>query len=216
MHLSPMMSFAPFRPRPRSHWKKLTQLFHPLGSTQNLTETVLIHDNCHQNGNIFVFSAPVAAQVDAVHVDIWIPSALQGAVAPVLDVDVGFLVQITDGGGGNLAALESLRDVLHTVHGYAGQVPFDERLFHAAFAAAVSLDDGGLRRDALELGHMERDIAGGRGEVAAVVTASVALACLAALVARRLGHLLRLGLQQAVERLLHSASDQLLDVSVKF
>ena len=35
----------------------------------------------------------------AVHVDVWIVPALQGAVAPVLDVDVGFLVQLADGGG---------------------------------------------------------------------------------------------------------------------
>ena len=26
MHLSPTMSFTPSKPRPRSHWKKLTQL----------------------------------------------------------------------------------------------------------------------------------------------------------------------------------------------
>ena len=39
-------------------------------------------------------SAPVAAQVDAVHVDVWIVPALQRAVAPVFNVDVGFLVQL--------------------------------------------------------------------------------------------------------------------------
>ena len=36
MHLSPTMSFTPSKPRPRSHWKKLTPtglvLFHALGS----------------------------------------------------------------------------------------------------------------------------------------------------------------------------------------
>ena len=57
-------------------------------------ETVIIHGDCHQNGYIFILSAPVAAQIDAVHVDIRIAPALQGAVAPVLDVDVGFLVQL--------------------------------------------------------------------------------------------------------------------------
>ena len=88
-------------------------LFHAPGSAQNLTKTVLIHGNCHQNSNIFVLSAPVAAQVDAVHVDVWIAPAPQGAVPPVLDVDVGFLVQLTDGSGRNLAAPQCLRDVLH-------------------------------------------------------------------------------------------------------
>ena len=44
-------------------------LFHPLGSAQNLAKPVLIHGNCRRNGDIFVFSAPVAAQADAVHID---------------------------------------------------------------------------------------------------------------------------------------------------
>ena len=56
-------------------------LFHSLGSSQNLTKTILIYGDCHQNGYIFVLPAPVAAQVDAVHVDVWIASALQGAVS---------------------------------------------------------------------------------------------------------------------------------------
>ena len=51
-------------------------LLHALGGSQNLTKTVLIHGDCHQNGYIFVLSAPVAAQVDAVHVDVWIAPAL--------------------------------------------------------------------------------------------------------------------------------------------
>ena len=36
-------------------------LLHALGSAQNLTKTVLIHGDRHQNSNIFVLSAPVAA-----------------------------------------------------------------------------------------------------------------------------------------------------------
>ena len=79
-------------------------LFHALGSAQNLTKTILIHGNRHQNRNIFILSAPVAAQVDAVNIDIRIPSTLQGAVAPILDVNVGFLVQFADGGRRDLAA----------------------------------------------------------------------------------------------------------------
>ena len=39
-------------------------------------QVILIHGDRHQNSNIFVLSAPVAAQVDAVHIDVWIPSAL--------------------------------------------------------------------------------------------------------------------------------------------
>ena len=41
-------------------------LFHTLGSAQNLTVSVLIYRNCYQNCNIFIFSAPVAPQINAV------------------------------------------------------------------------------------------------------------------------------------------------------
>ena len=123
-----------------------------------------------------VLSAPVAAQVDAVHIDVWIVAALQGAVAPVLNVDVGFLVQLTDGSGRNLAAPQRLRDVLHPAHGNACQVHLDERLLHAALPAAIPLDDGSLEGYALEPGYMERDVAGGRGEAAVIVAAMVFIA----------------------------------------
>ena len=79
-------------------------LFHALGGTKNLTVSVLIDCNCYQNGYIFKLSAPVAAQVDPIHIDIWIASALQRAVPPILNVDIRFLVQFTDGGGRNFAA----------------------------------------------------------------------------------------------------------------
>ena len=51
-------------------------LLHVLDSSQNLTETILIHGDCHQNSYIFVLSASVVAQVDTVHVDVWMASAL--------------------------------------------------------------------------------------------------------------------------------------------
>ena len=161
-------------------------LFHAFGGTQNLTKTILIYGNCHQNSHIFVLSASVAAQVDAVHVDIRIPSALQRAVAPVLDVDVGVLVQLADGGRRDLAAPQRLGDVLHTAHRNACQVHLDEGFLHAALPAAIPLDDGSFERYSLEPRHMERNVAGGRGKVAVIVAAAVALTGLAALVARRL------------------------------
>ena len=65
---------------------------------------------------------------------------------------------------------------------------------------------------ALEPGHVERDVAGGRGEVAVIVAAAVALTGLAALVAGRLGQRLRLFLQQFVQGFLHAAADQFLDL----
>ena len=70
---------------------------------QRFLNAVFIHGDRHQNSNFFVLSAPAAAQADAVHVDVWIVPAPQRAVPSVLDVNVGFLVQLADGSGRNLA-----------------------------------------------------------------------------------------------------------------
>ena len=80
-------------------------------------------------------------------------------------MDIGFLVQLADGSGRNLAAPQCLRDVLHPAHGNACQIHLDERFLHAALPAAIPFDDGCLEGHALEPRHVERDITGGRGEV---------------------------------------------------
>ena len=54
---------------------------------------------------------------------------------------------------------------------------------------------------------MERDIAGDRGKVSAVVTAAVALTGLVALIAGRLRQRLRLLFQQLVQRLFYTSSN---------
>ena len=59
---------------------------------------------------------------------------------------------------------------------------------------------------------MERDVAGGRGEIPVVVAAAIALTGLAALVAGGLGQRLRLLFQQLVQGFLHAAADQFLDL----
>ena len=148
-------------------------LLHTLSGAQNLTISVLINRNCHKNSNIFKLSAPVSAQVDPIHIDIRIASALQRTVSPIFNVDIRFLVQLTDGGGRDLAAPESLGDVLHTPDGYAGQVHLSESLFPTALPAAIPLNDGSLKGDSLELGYLESDIPGSGGEVAVVVPATV-------------------------------------------
>ena len=112
----------------------------------------------------------------------------------------------------DLAAPQCLGDVLHTAHGDARQVHLDEGLLHAALPAAIPLDDGGLEGHALEPGHVERDVAGGRGEVAVIVPAAVALTGLAALIAGRLRQGLRLLFQQFVQGFFYAAADQFLDL----
>ena len=80
-------------------------------------------------------------------------------------------------------APQRLGDVLHTAHRNACQIHLDERLLHAALPAAISFDDGCLEGHAFGPRHMERDVTGGRGEVAVIMAAEVALTSLAALVA---------------------------------
>src|SRR5699024_791417 len=82
-------------------------LLHALGGTQNLTVSVFVHRNPHQNGHIFKLSAPISAQIDPIHIDIWIVPTLQRAVAPILYVDIRLLVQLADGGRRHLAAPQS-------------------------------------------------------------------------------------------------------------
>ena len=63
---------------------------------------------------------------------------------------------------------------------------------------------------------MERDIAGGRGEVPVIVTAAITLTGLAALAAGRLRQGLCLLFQQLVQGFLHAASDQFLDLLLDY
>src|SRR5699024_3139631 len=91
-------------------------LLHSLRSAQNLPITVLIDRNRHQYGHVFVLSAPIPAQIDAVYIHIRILSALQRTVSPVRYVDIRLLVQLADRGRRYLAAPQRLRDVLHPAH----------------------------------------------------------------------------------------------------
>ena len=131
-------------------------------------------------------------------------------------MDIGFLVQLADGSGRNLAAPQGLGDVLHTAHGNACQIHLDEGLLHAALPAAIPFDDGSLEGHTLESRHVERDVAGGRGEVAVIVAAAVALTGLAALIAGRLRQRLRLLLQQLIQGFLHAAANQFLDLTLDY
>ena len=63
---------------------------------------------------------------------------------------------------------------------------------------------------------MERDIAGGCGKVAVIVSAAIALTGLAALIAGGLRQGLRLLLQQLVQGFLHAAADQFLDLALDY
>ena len=108
-------------------------LLHALGGAKNLTVAILIHRNRHQNCYIIKLSAPVTAQVDPIHIDIRIPPALQRAVPPIINVDIRFLVQLTDGGRRRLDAPQNFGNILHASDGYSGQVHLNESFFYTAF-----------------------------------------------------------------------------------
>jgi len=111
---------------------------------------------------------------------------LQRAVAPVLDMDVDFLIELADGGRRHLTAPKGFGDVLEAAQGNASEVHLDERFLHTALAGAIPLNDGGLKGHAFEPWHVQRDFAGGCGKVVVVVTATVASARIGALIAHGL------------------------------
>ena len=63
---------------------------------------------------------------------------------------------------------------------------------------------------------MERNVAGGGGEIPVVVAAAAALTGLAALVVGRLRQRLCLLLQQLVQGFLHAAANQFLDLALDY
>lgn len=102
-------------------------------------------------------------------------------------MDIGFLVHLTDGGLRYFAATRGLGNVFYTAYGNASEIPLNEGFLYAALPVAVPLNNSHFKRNAIEPGHMERDVSGGGGKVLAIVVAAVALAGLVALVAGSLG-----------------------------
>ena len=63
-------------------------LFHTLGSAQNLAIALPIDTNGNQNAHVFELTAPVAFEVDPIHIDIRVFAAMKYAISPVLNMDV--------------------------------------------------------------------------------------------------------------------------------
>ena len=93
--------------------------------------------------------------VDPAHIDIRISPTLPNTVPPILNVDICFLVQLTDGGGRDPAAPQTLSNVLHPPGGeYTCPIHLNKCLFHSAFTAVVPLNDSSLKGDPLELKYL--------------------------------------------------------------
>ena len=68
-----------------SHRKKADPtgfiLLHSLGNTYDLSVSILVYCDRHQNDHIFKLSTPISSQIDPIHIDVWIVPALQRSVA---------------------------------------------------------------------------------------------------------------------------------------
>ena len=186
----------------------LRRLGEALGAADHLAVAVLIHADRHHDRHVLVGAAPASLQVDAVDVDVRV-FAGQGPASPLLDRLESLVVEIGDRAGGDARAPQDLADVLDAARGHPGQVHLDDGLLDAGLAPLVALDDGGGEAHALELGHLDRDLARRRGESALVVPGAVRRALVGSLVRARAHKLVGLLVEHGVDGLLDGFPDQL-------
>ena len=117
-------------------------------------------------------AAPAALRIDAVDVDVRVVAG-QRPASPFVDRLERLVVQVGDRAGGDAGAPRDLADVLDAPCGDAGRVHLDDGLLHAGLAPLAALDDRRGEAHALELGHLERDLARRGGEASLVVSRSV-------------------------------------------
>ena len=193
---------TPRSPRDLSHDRKsrqaLRRLGEALGAADYLVVAVLVHADRHHDRHVLVGAAPASLQVDAVDVDVRV-FAGQGPASPLLDRLESLVVEIGDRAGGDARAPQDLADVLDAARGHPGQVHLDDGLLDAGLAPLVALDDGGGEAHALELGHLDRDLARRRDESALV----------GSLVRARADELVGLLVEHGVDGLLDGFPDQL-------
>ena len=183
-------------------------LLHALRSARHFPITILVHCHRHQDGHVLIRPTPVTTKINAVHIHIRILAPCQGTIAPGLDPIIRLLVQLTERGRRNSAPPKQLRHILDTPRGHAGQIHLHHRLFHAALAAAVTLNDRGLEGKPFQARNRKRQLPRARGQTSVIGPAAIALSRLCALVARRAGQLLGLGIQKTIEGILHRPSNK--------
>ena len=179
-----------------------------LGAADHLAVAVLVHADRHHDRHVLVGAAPASLQVDAVDVDVRIDAG-QRAASPFVDCLERLVVEIGDRAGGNARAPQDFADVLDAARGHPGQVHLDDGLLHAGLAPLVALDDGGGEAHALELGHLERDLARRGGEAPLVVSRSICRPLVGALIWAGADDLVGLLVEHRVDGLLDGFPDQL-------
>ena len=160
----------------------LGRLREPLRGADDLAVAVVVDADGHHHGHVLEGAAPGPLQVDPVDEDIGIGAGERPA-APFLDGLERLLVEVRDRRCRHARAPEDLGYVLDPPGGDAGQVHLDHGLLDGGLAPLVALDDRRCEPHALELRHLERDLAGRGGEVPLVVAGAVRLPACRPLVA---------------------------------
>ena len=78
-------------------------------------------------------------ELHAAHLDIWILTALQRTITPILNAGIRLLVQLADSGRRFLAAPKSFLNILHPAYRDAGEVYINGGFFYAATNRSLDL-----------------------------------------------------------------------------
>ena len=129
-------------------------LFHAFSGTDDLPAAVFIDTNGNKDRNILDLPTPAPFEIDTVNVDIWILSR-KGACTSLLDMLISLLVEIAYCSGRYFGSPECSRDVFYPAYEDSCQIHLDQDLFHRGFPSAVTLNNGGFKRNAFEFGNIE-------------------------------------------------------------
>ena len=105
--------------------------------------------------------------------------------------------------------LAANQDVLNKLGDSNGSLTYDGKAVGGRQTATVTLDDGGLKLNAFELGNMECNITGSRRKVAVIMTGTIALAVAGALITLGVDELVGFMLQKGIESLFNTALDEI-------
>ncbi len=163
---------APFFEPDKEVVPALVVFLHAFGSTEDLAITVLIDADRDKYGDVLDFAAPAALQVNTVYIDIGV-FAGERAAAPLLDVFVGFLIEVADCTRGYTGSPQGLGDILDPADRNTGQVHLDQGFLNRGLTTAVTLNDGCFKLNALELWNMECDVAGSCCKVTVIMAKAI-------------------------------------------
>ena len=133
-----------------------------------------------------------------------------------LQLAIRFLVQLANRRGRNLAAPKRFCNILNTAYGNTSKIHLHECFFYTGFTAAVTFNNGCLKRNSFQTRYLKRNLSGSCREAAVIMTTSVSLTLFAAFVSSSLGEFFCFGFQQAVQRFFHASTCKLLQLPLDY